>query len=723
MHIFQPTNFYQRWVVCLRLPTLFLAIVTALLLLFLPQPVLAQNPDGSCTSTACLSTGPRLASVDSTQSTLLNATLGDLLGADLNLSVADWQALAQGEFSLGEYLDALQSNLAVSSPEEVLSTNLTLSQALDAAIAVAQANGDTAAVPALTALRGAVANLTGPIQLGDLLDLQAPLNELANTPLNLAELITGEIQLYNGANAVTTPAPVTLSGASIGLGDIVNTVQIQAQVLEPPVYACGSTGTTFYSASMRLKLSLDLVDLTLDPVALENVLANSLGLTVAIDATVGQLDLYADIARGTGVLALVDAISQAVTVQATPGAVDLYLGQIDDAFFFDRTRPISPTTDLDFATIGAFSIVVSNSLVPLVDTTVDIQARAYGEGETPTATTLTFAGPYPQTMTAATGATFTASLLASLINNLTVQLSSNLGVLLEPLVDTTILPALESLTNQDLTPLLNAVTTQVVDPILATQGIGLGEMTVTVNSVQLACAVDPDDDTVATDTEDTNQDGNPTNDDTDGDGVPNYMDPDDDGDSVPTLNEDRNQDGNPTNDDTDGDGTPDYLDPDDDGDTVLTKNEDPNQDGNPTNDNTDGDSAPNYLDPNDDGDPLPTKNEDPNQDGNPMNDDTDGDGIPNYLDADDDGDNAPTQTEDRNGDGNPANDDTDGDGIPDYLDPDDDGDGIPTRNEDANQDGNPTNDDINNDGVPDYLDPTIDRNAVAGMIYLPLIKR
>ncbi len=56
-------------------------------------------------------------------------------------------------------------------------------------------------------------------------------------------------------------------------------------------------------------------------------------------------------------------------------------------------------------------------------------------------------------------------------------------------------------------------------------------------------------------------DGDPTNDDTDNDGVPDYLDPDDDGDGVPTQDEDVDGDGDPTNDDTDNDGVPNYLDP------------------------------------------------------------------------------------------------------------------------------------------------------------------
>lgn len=89
-------------------------------------------------------------------------------------------------------------------------------------------------------------------------------------------------------------------------------------------------------------------------------------------------------------------------------------------------------------------------------------------------------------------------------------------------------------------------------------------------------------------------DGNLDDDDTDLDGIANYLDDDDDGDGVPTSVElQLDEDGNPT--DTDGDGDADYLDADDDGDGILTINEDANMDGDPTNDDTDGDGVPDYL--------------------------------------------------------------------------------------------------------------------------------
>lgn len=71
---------------------------------------------------------------------------------------------------------------------------------------------------------------------------------------------------------------------------------------------------------------------------------------------------------------------------------------------------------------------------------------------------------------------------------------------------------------------------------------------------------------------------------------------DDDNDGVLSILEDINEDGDVKNDDTDGDGILDYLDTDDDGDGVLTKDEDANGDGDPTNDDTDNDGIPDYLD-------------------------------------------------------------------------------------------------------------------------------
>lgn len=120
-------------------------------------------------------------------------------------------------------------------------------------------------------------------------------------------------------------------------------------------------------------------------------------------------------------------------------------------------------------------------------------------------------------------------------------------------------------------------------------------------------------------------DGNLDDDDTDGDGIANYLDADDDGDGIPTADEAVDADGNPI--DTDGDGDVDYLDNDDDGDGLFSNFEVGD---------SDGDGIDDYLDADDDDDTIPTLNEnaDPNADGNPADAlDTDLDGVPDYLQA------------------------------------------------------------------------------------------
>ena len=118
----------------------------------------------------------------------------------------------------------------------------------------------------------------------------------------------------------------------------------------------------------------------------------------------------------------------------------------------------------------------------------------------------------------------------------------------------------------------------------------------------------------------------------------------DDNDGLPAWFEDENLDGdndpstNPT--DTDGDGIPDYLDDDDDGDNVRTVTENPNFDAalgvlvDPQ--DTDGDGTPDYLDDDDDGDEVLTRDEENDSpDQNPANDVTNpASGLPDYLNGD-----------------------------------------------------------------------------------------
>jgi FKBP-type peptidyl-prolyl cis-trans isomerase FkpA len=85
-----------------------------------------------------------------------------------------------------------------------------------------------------------------------------------------------------------------------------------------------------------------------------------------------------------------------------------------------------------------------------------------------------------------------------------------------------------------------------------------------VNLFDIVEETDHDNDGIGSFLEDVDGDGEPRNDDTDGDLIVNYADSDDDGDGVLTKDEDANGDGNPANDFSDPNNPtlPDYLNPD-----------------------------------------------------------------------------------------------------------------------------------------------------------------
>jgi hypothetical protein len=122
-------------------------------------------------------------------------------------------------------------------------------------------------------------------------------------------------------------------------------------------------------------------------------------------------------------------------------------------------------------------------------------------------------------------------------------------------------------------------------------------------SAEFSITLEEDDnDGIPAEFEDINGNGNLDDDDTDGDGLPNYLDDDDDGDNVRTISESPNYstiDGLANAQNTDaatGNTLPDYLDPDDDGDGVLTRDEENStQDQDPTNDITNNAIGSDYL--------------------------------------------------------------------------------------------------------------------------------
>ncbi|MBD8528608.1 MULTISPECIES: DUF11 domain-containing protein [unclassified Massilia] len=433
----------------------------------------------ACVAGACISAGPRLASVNSTQSALLNPMLGGLLGSNVNLSVADWNALAGGDVKLLDFLNALKVQANVSSPTQALGTGVTLGQVNAALGVAAQLEAKTSLAGVLNALQSQLGNANATVRVGDLLKVSTDAGALAGATINSLDMLTGLIQLYNHRNMLTTPTPIGISGGALGMLGVVNNLQLYAQVIEPPVYVCGPTGSQFHSAAIRLKLKLDLV--TLSPVT--DALKKVAGVNSA-SLAIGKLDVYVEAARGEGSLAAVDAAAKAVTLQVAPGVGDIYLGSIPDSVFFNRTRRLS-AADVGYGQIGQ---LVLNGI------NVAIEIKTTARGQAPFATSVTMSGSFPQTRTVSTSAAFVTGLTDSLVNNLSLRTTILTGTVLDALLvpvtnllNGLLQPVLKLLVVDTLSPILTPVLTGVADPLLKLLGVGLGEMTVTVNGICQAC--------------------------------------------------------------------------------------------------------------------------------------------------------------------------------------------------------------------------------------------
>ena len=169
--------------------------------------------------------------------------------------------------------------------------------------------------------------------------------------------------------------------------------------------------------------------------------------------------------------------------------------------------------------------------------------------------------------------------------------------------------------------------------------------------------------------------------DADGDGIPDYLDPDSDNDGIPDATEGRG--------DADKDGLPNFIDLDSDNDGIPDRME--------GSADFDRDGKRNFLDTDSDADGIPDAQEGVA--------DADNDGNPNYLDLDADGDGTSDKLEGTR--------DSDNDGVMNFLDQDSDNDGIPDTEEgvkDTDRDGIPNyrDDDSDNDGIPDKVEGTKD---------------
>lgn len=203
--------------------------------------VLSAQAVGRRTAMAGISAGSGVLSLDSTNSPLLNALLGGLLGTTINLDLVTYQGIAGANVSLlalSQQLKAAGVNLELGKIDSLLGANVTAAQLLQAMVNAADAsqlaNVNTSLLrTALATINVPTANLT----LGQILSVVAP-DSVRDTALsagvNLLDLLMATAMVANKNNAVN----VDLKGKNIA--GVVPTVKLQ--VISPPTIAIGYPG-------------------------------------------------------------------------------------------------------------------------------------------------------------------------------------------------------------------------------------------------------------------------------------------------------------------------------------------------------------------------------------------------------------------------------------------------------------------------------------------------
>lgn len=187
-----------------------------------PTPPLAQ-----------LSIRSTIGTVNSTNSPILNAVVGNMLGGSVNISAVGWNGLLNSDINLLRYLDQLAIDLGVAAGNytQLLNTQASLTRLIQTAATVVQANGATADIlAALGALQVAVSAQIPQLKLGDILKLQTGAASTAlDANLQLFQLLQAMIQLANSKSAVAAVIPANLLGLA--------SVTVRIKVIEPPQFS------------------------------------------------------------------------------------------------------------------------------------------------------------------------------------------------------------------------------------------------------------------------------------------------------------------------------------------------------------------------------------------------------------------------------------------------------------------------------------------------------
>jgi uncharacterized membrane protein len=393
-------------------------------------PVLAVDAVAAATPTVAFSVGSTLATLGEG---IPNAVLNALLGSNVTLSAASYNALLDAHVGLFPLLDALAEELGITAGtyQDVLAAS-----ADQGTIAKAIADVSTGpAVPAALALAQALGH-NGRVPLARLLDLgalagysigQGSASGIAAS-LSALQLLAATAAISDGTHEVALGL-----GADVpGLTSLTLTLAVGEPAQHAAWFALGPSGEIVRTAQIRLKFVA--------------TLAGGAGLGQGVV----RLPLYLEGASAeAGVTSaacpVAPAASGTAVIAARPGIASIAIGEPSDSELgdFGRDAPLVPATLID---LPLLKIVASG--------------RASMGNRTPTSLSFSAADIAAGTVRRATTTDYTRSLTSSLLQHLTLTVTIGglnvsasgvgraLGALLDPLgpvLDSTIATALGAL--------------------------------------------------------------------------------------------------------------------------------------------------------------------------------------------------------------------------------------------------------------------------------------
>lgn len=436
---------------------------------------------------AGIAAGTGVLNIDSSQSPFLNTILSGLLGGSINLSAAQYNGLLGTNINALDYLNALAIELNIKSGTygDLLSTNATVTQIIQAAIDVLNKPGNISNITAsiVESLVTLKADVVGSpsLNLGNLLDLgvwqSGSIGSNSATALqaalNVFQLVSLSAQVANGQHFVSIPQ------LSINIPGIAN-ASVVASIIEPiqsPPFAFGPVGISVHTAQVRLQLGLQL----LSGLDFSSVLGGSTATSLGLGSALVNLPVYVEVGSGDASLTNIScglnpSQDATVTVSAKSAVANVYIGNVNPNPTADVSTPIAVTP----ATLVSVPLLLS----------ITGQAQVSVGSGSATALTFTQAQIAKNTPQVVTSTNMLSNLLNTLGTKLKLSVNPSDGLLgpvlylilqpLMPIIQTALLVLLQP---------LFAVLDSVVDALLAALGIKLGYMDVYATGVRCGVPV------------------------------------------------------------------------------------------------------------------------------------------------------------------------------------------------------------------------------------------